>query len=188
MNRSLDTYLLKLDKWIDAETCRNTVAMLDATSWKPHTYVLADGETQSVSGEQELDVTYRADPALNTAIMKKMAAAVEFYAVRLQFPWFGALRQHSTVRYNRYGAGQLMLEHCDHIQSLFDGREKGIPILSCLTLLNDDYEGGEFVLWGDEIIPMQTGTTIVFPSNFMFPHRVDLVTSGLRYSCISWAW
>ena len=29
---------------------------------------------------------------------------------------------------------------------MFDGERKGIPILSVLGVLNDDYEGGEFYL------------------------------------------
>ena len=30
--------------------------------------------------------------------------------------------------------------HADHIHSMFDGEKKGIPILSVLGVLNDDYE------------------------------------------------
>ena len=69
---------------------------------------------------------------------------------------------------------------------MFDER-KGIPILSVLGVLNDDYEGGEFVLI-DEKINLSKGDIIVFPSNFMYPHKVEPVTKGTRYSYISWIW
>ena len=30
------------------------------------------------------------------------------------------------------------------------------------------------------------GSAVVFPSNFMFPHEVEKVTSGVRYSIMTW--
>ena len=61
---------------------------------------------------------------------------------------------------------------------MFDGERKGIPILSVLGVLNDDYEGGEFVLI-DEKMNLSKGDIIVFPSNFMYPHKVEPVTKAL---------
>ena len=43
-----------------------------------------------------------------------------------------------------------MKEHQDHIHSIFDGNEKGIPILSIVGNLNDDFEGSEFICRGQE--------------------------------------
>jgi predicted 2-oxoglutarate/Fe(II)-dependent dioxygenase YbiX len=195
MNRLLQNYLVKLDNWIDPDTCRRAVAAVETAKWQPHTYSFgtsADApDPQSLSGEQELDVATKGDPEISAAIMRKVAMATRFYTAAMQFPWMAAPTNHSDVRYNRYGPGQLMLEHCDHIHTLFDGNgagEGGIPVLSCLTLLNSDYEGGELFFWQDEMIEMSVGTTIVFPSVFLFPHRVEPVRSGFRYSCISWAW
>ena len=37
----------------------------------------------------------------------------------------------------------------DHIHSIFDGNIKGIPVLSVVGLLNDNYEGGDFVMFED---------------------------------------
>jgi predicted 2-oxoglutarate/Fe(II)-dependent dioxygenase YbiX len=80
-----------------------------------------------------------------------------------------------------------MALHADHIHSMFDGERKGIPILSVLGVLNDDYEGGEFYLI-DEKTDLSKGDIIIFPSNFMYPHKVEPVTKGIRYSYISWIW
>jgi predicted 2-oxoglutarate/Fe(II)-dependent dioxygenase YbiX len=81
-----------------------------------------------------------------------------------------------------------MKPHCDHIHSLFDGEQKGIPMLSVVASLNDDYEGGDFIMWEDQKLELPAGSIIVFPSNFMFPHSVNTVTSGIRYSFVSWVW
>ena len=51
--------------------------------------------------------------------------------------------------------------------------------------LHDDYEGGEFILCG-QALEKKKGSAVVFPSNFMFPHEVMEVTSGNRYSVMTW--
>jgi predicted 2-oxoglutarate/Fe(II)-dependent dioxygenase YbiX len=38
-----------------------------------------------------------------------------------------------------------------------------------------------------KIIKPKTGRTIIWPSNFMYPHKVIPVTSGTRYTLVSWA-
>ena len=69
---------------------------------------------------------------------------------------------------------------------VFDGEKKGIPILSVLGVLNDDYEGGEFIIFDDTEIKFDKGDVLVFPSLFLYPHKVEPVKSGTRYSYISW--
>jgi predicted 2-oxoglutarate/Fe(II)-dependent dioxygenase YbiX len=80
-----------------------------------------------------------------------------------------------------------MAMHCDHINTLFDGQRKGIPILSVVGLMNDNYTGGEFIMCGKEI-ELMAGDLLVFPSVFMYPHMVNPVTTGVRYSLVSWVW
>jgi predicted 2-oxoglutarate/Fe(II)-dependent dioxygenase YbiX len=80
--------------------------------------------------------------------------------------------------------------HVDHIHSLFDGQHRGIPILSIITLLNEDYKGGEFCfkLDGKEVeYKLKTGECLIWPSLFMYPHYVKPVTEGTRQSFVVWA-
>ena len=98
------------------------------------------------------------------------------------------LNGYSIIKFIRYNEGHQMAEHCDHISSLFDGKIKGIPMLSLVGQLNEDFEGGEFVMWGDKVIEFEAGDLIIFPSNFVYPHRVEPVTKGARYSYVSWAY
>ncbi len=44
------------------------------------------------------------------------------------------------------------------------------------------------VFWQDTHITLKAGEIMIFPSNFLYPHRVDLVTKGTRYSYVSWTW
>ena len=80
-----------------------------------------------------------------------------------------------------------MKEHWDGIQSIFDGENKGVPIMSCLGILNDNYKGGELVFFQDQIYKVNKGDILIFPSNFLYPHKVNEVTEGTRYSFVSWA-
>lgn len=98
------------------------------------------------------------------------------------------LHMACPVRFNRYTTNTLMKAHHDHIHSLFDGERKGIPTLSIVGLLNDNYEGGDFLFFEDYKIELKQGDILIFPSVFMFPHRVDKVTKGVRNSFVSWAW
>ena len=64
--------------------------------------------------------------------------------------------------------------------------------LSCVLLLNDDYEGGQLQFahpYKQEIIKsidVKPGRLIIWPSNFLYPHGVTPVTNGIRYSMVSW--
>lgn len=98
------------------------------------------------------------------------------------------LHMACPVRFNRYTVNTLMKSHHDHIHSLFDGERKGIPTLSIVGVLNDDFEGGGFFFFNDYEVKLKQGDILIFPSLFMYPHRVDKVKSGVRYSFVSWAW
>ena len=80
-----------------------------------------------------------------------------------------------------------MAQHCDHITNIFDGTRRGVPILSVVCSLNNDYSGGEFIMQGKKL-DFKKGDVLIFPSNFLFPHEVKPVKKGTRYSAISWTW
>ena len=96
------------------------------------------------------------------------------------------LTKFSPIRFNKYEVGNTMRKHYDHIHSIFDGQMKGVPIVSIVANLNEDYEGSEFMCREKEI-KLKTGDILMFPSNFMYPHEVKETTKGVRYSFVSWA-
>ena len=76
----------------------------------------------------------------------------------------------------------------DHIHSIFDGKEKGIPVLSFILNFNDDYEGADLFFWDNTTFKLGKGDIIMWPSNFLYPHGVTEAISGKRYSGVTWAW
>jgi predicted 2-oxoglutarate/Fe(II)-dependent dioxygenase YbiX len=93
---------------------------------------------------------------------------------------------YTQILFHRYNKGTKMNKHIDHITSIFEDR-KGVPILSVVGQLNDDFNGGEFVIL-DKTIKMKAGDILIFPSNFIFEHEVKKITKGTRLSFISWVY
>tara|TARA_B110000503_G_scaffold89663_1_gene135749 strand:+ start:1428 stop:2003 length:576 start_codon:yes stop_codon:yes gene_type:complete len=82
----------------------------------------------------------------------------------------------------RYQAGHKFKEHIDHYSG-------GLRTLSISILLNDDFTGGGLSFWQGRYVPpgfTQAGDAVVFPSSLAFPHQVEPVTGGERYSVVVW--
>ena len=77
-----------------------------------------------------------------------------------------------------------MSRHLDNIHHSH-GQQYGYPQVSALLFLNDDYEGGEFIV-AKEVYKTSKGSAIIFPSNFMFPHEVTTIRKGVRWSVVTW--
>ena len=79
-----------------------------------------------------------------------------------------------------YKEGYMFNEHVDELHNV--GR-----VFSCSIALNEDFSGGEFQFFrGSVTHDLSAGDIILFPSSFLFPHAITPVTSGERYSIITW--
>ena len=63
--------------------------------------------------------------------------------------------------------------------------------LSIIMNLNDDYEGGDLIFTDQknkEIkrLKLGKGSIVFFPSNFIYPHGIEPITKGTRYSVVAW--
>ena len=186
----LKNYIVRYEGFINKDICNKTIEELTSkeNEFQQHTFYNQKQQVnKSLSGNQELDIT-GADTTTKKLIMDRIWHMLSDYMKHINLPYFNAWSGYSSLRWNRYKETRKMAEHCDHIQSLFEGERKGVPILSCLGSLNDDYEGGELVFFGGETIEFKQGDLLIFPSNFLYPHRVEPVKSGVRWSYISWVW
>lgn len=90
------------------------------------------------------------------------------------------IEQDSGYDLLKYEVGGFYITHTDS----FKERPRAV---SCSFILNDDYEGGEFAFFDRELVyRLKKGSCIMFPSNFMYPHEIMPVTSGIRYSIVTW--
>jgi hypothetical protein len=178
---------IKIYDIIPKDICDKSISELQNITWSKHSY--SDNLNHySHNGDNELDNSWDEISTKNT-LMELFRNGIETYILTdFNFSWYTGWAGYSRIRFNRYNVDQIMDLHCDHITDLFDGTRKGIPTLSVLASLNDDYEGGDFVMFDDYHVRLKAGQIMIFPSNFLYPHKVEKVTKGSRYTCISWVW
>jgi len=192
MKQSLKDYILHLDKWIPQNVLDKSIEELSNNNiWKKHEY--ADSkkfQLNSKNEDKELDYYY--DDANKLTYIKEFYdltwKALEKYIIieKMGGDTFKGWNKFSQIKFHRYSKNQIMSKHSDHIHTLFEDDIKGIPILSIVGVLNDDYEGGEFIMFDDYEIKFKAGDLIIFPSIFLYPHLVKPVKKGTRYSFVSW--
>jgi len=93
-----------------------------------------------------------------------------------------SIKDIQVLKYEKNGKYKFHTDHGPYISRT----------ISCIYLVNDDYEGGElcFKFPGQDqelIIEKKSNRMIVWPSNFLYPHAVKPVIKGIRYSVVSWA-
>ena len=154
---------------IPGEMCQSLIDECNRKEWQKHKWNNYAAGTSESEPEKELDVMPCTQDQQNR-ITPHLVKALEAYQVKHSTPgekssppW---LTKFSPIRFNKYEVGNMMRQHYDHIHSIFDGKMKGVPIISIVANLNEDYEGSEFYCRGKEI-PLKTGDILLFPSNFM---------------------
>lgn len=100
------------------------------------------------------------------------------------------ITSYEQMQFGEYVVGDYYKYHKD---TVYVSGEDVLPCrkLSVSVLLSDpkDYEGGEFVMYNGDKEPLkplkEQGSVIVFDSRDF--HKVEPVTSGVRYSLVMWA-
>jgi predicted 2-oxoglutarate/Fe(II)-dependent dioxygenase YbiX len=109
-------------------------------------------------------------------------------------PFYGVeVRDRERSQILHYGVGGHYIPHVD-AETLYkddlghDVWEKTLDRdLSIVYFLNDDFAGGELVFPDlDLLIKPEAGTLVCFPSDHNFVHGVRPVTSGHRYTIVTW--
>ena len=177
---NIEDYIGYYEDVVPDELCWNILNydfMFQPSSYSNHKEVTASSKNRVNMDE----VWVKNDSIWYKKLKVSFEIAIKKYSET--FPLFSV--QHITdFRINRYSEGGYMSKHCDNIHHSH-GQKYGFPQASSLLFLNDNYEGGEFVV-ADEVYNTKKGSAIIFPSNFMFPHEVKPITKGIRWSIIAW--
>ena len=169
---------------IPKDTCRFVIDSIKNESWSSHLW--SSDETDQFSyPTKELD-SLESTPSLEDALNPLISLSVKYYNDFIGSEKVSQVTCFSPIKFNRYQKGQTMRIHCDHIRSLFEGEVKGIPVLSIIINFNDDYQGGDLIFWDNHKVDLGEGDVVVFPSLFLFPHRIEEVTENIRYSGVAW--
>jgi len=190
----LDECIFVAEKIIPADLCDAIVQDIETREWEPHTWYNPNTDIKYSEETKELDVQH-ATPELQKVLGNFVIESGRKYNQTYAFPYADQpgrpaqfVNQFCPIRFNRYAPGQIMRQHHDHIHSLFDGKMKGVPVLTFIFNFNDNYEGADLFFWEDTIVKLGKGDIIMFPSNWLFPHGVTEATKGVRYSGSVWGW
>ena len=183
---------IKVENVLPETLCKELVDSIDEKNWSTHTWYNPEQDSHQSHDEKELDIAFPG-PDSPSEIRDIVSKSFQEYAtvtnlIAKDIDFAGTIHQCSGIRLNRYTEGAMMRPHFDHIHSLFDGQQKGIPVLSMIGVLNEEYEGGDLVFGDDYKIETKTGDIVIFPSCFLYPHQITEVTKGTRYSFVSWGW
>jgi predicted 2-oxoglutarate/Fe(II)-dependent dioxygenase YbiX len=104
-----------------------------------------------------------------------------FYKVKFSKMNSGKINQIDLLKYSVGGKYEI---HTDHYTN-------APRHLSIIINLNDTYEGGDLIFTDQknkEIkrLKLNKGSIVFFPSNFMYPHSIQPITKGTRYSIVAW--
>ena len=183
----LDECIFIAQKAIPADVCDNLVQDIEKGEWQPHYWRDTYGQEIGEKLDKELDIQI-GNPKFQKLLTPFVVECGKLYNKEYSYYGRQIMYHFSTIRFNRYSPGQIMRKHHDHIHSLFDGKIKGVPVLSFILNFNDDYEGADLYFWNDTVVELGKGDICMFPSNWLFPHGVTEATKGIRYSAACWGW
>jgi 2OG-Fe(II) oxygenase superfamily len=68
-----------------------------------------------------------------------------------------------------------------------DNHTDEVRTVTAVAVLYSDFEGGELSFFGgDHVVDLDPGQVCLFPSTFQYPHSVEAVRSGIRYTMLTW--
>lgn len=128
----------------------------------------------------EKDYYYKEQFEISKKIYDSLESATHHYS-KILYPFCGQniKNREYSVHLLKYEKGGFLPAHQD----------LGVSsrILSTVTYLNDDYEGGEIEFQHSNIkIKPPAGSIIFFPSNFLYVHEVHPIIEGYKYSLPHW--
>jgi Rps23 Pro-64 3,4-dihydroxylase Tpa1-like proline 4-hydroxylase len=90
------------------------------------------------------------------------------------------IQEDSGYELLRYEEGDFYVQHTDS----FKEQPRALTIIMSM---NNGFEGGQVALFDRELMySLDCGDVLMFPSNFMYPHEILPVKSGVRFSIITW--
>lgn len=196
MKTNIRAYIKVFDGIFTKQQCEVIINSLDRSKSIPHTFYISSTNTVEKRGNDP-NISFLKDEKIDPIghlIKSQWHKLIGQYILEFlkdeKMGWYDSWNGFSFPKFMEYNEGTLMPTHCDHIFSLFEskGQPRGVPVLSVITALNNDYSGGEIIMCGKYKYRLKTGETLIFPSNFLYPHEIKEVTEGTRHSMVSWVY
>ena len=209
---NLKNYVMRIPT-LERGVCKKIITELDKQEWEDDHSLYSyndvkdfnnepiDNKEKTPSVDYTNFLTLRNSPTDNI-IIEALYDAIKTYVTEKGGDYLKGWQGYTAIKYHKYGVGNFMAKHADLMYIIGDnnGEEElgmidhpnkpfpGIPILSIIGVLNDDYEGGEVEMFEDTKFSLSAGEVLIFPSVFLYPHKVCDVLKGTRYSFVSWVY
>jgi len=145
---------------------------------------VGQGHRQNARTNLGLGITVSGEGVDNQA-MKDIHNQMYFLLLATTIPYTERYDIHELLYHEPYQA--LKYRPNEEYKGHYDGGTASGRAISAVVYLNDDYEGGhiEFPNFKIKLKP-EKGMLILFPSNFAYKHIAHPVTSGTKYSLVTW--
>jgi len=181
---TLSDHIVVIENAIPVALCDAVLKeYIDCDDWVPAT--TGDGKSDGERQCSNIGISYDNIMQKNLEVRKNLdkylyvSAANVIHQYSKKYPLCNVTHDTGYILL-KYEVNQFYAKHIDFFKDNF-------RVISCSFVLNDDYEGGEFAFFDRELVyKLKKGSCIMFPSNFMYPHEIVPVTSGTRYSIITW--
>ena len=197
MKYNIKDYIKVFDNsYFTEQQCKLIINSLDKSLTKTHTFYNVYDNKKKLVGDDPNQCFLKEDKVspvgnlIKDQWFKLIGEYISKFLQEEKMPWYKGWNGFSFPKFIEYTKGASMKKHCDHIHGLFEveGRPRGIPTLSIITALNDNYLGGDLIMCDKYKYKLKQGESIMFPSNFLYPHEIKKITKGKRYSVISWVY
>lgn len=184
MNNTLTQFIKVFPNALSTDDCLRLITHFESneTHWGP--VVNGDGSVNvdlSLKRVKQLHIRDDTDPEIDNLLFESTGTLLEQYVNDVNDFYPQATRdigyqiQKYDVNDGFYGW------HNDANAGIACGRT-----LAIVWYLNTVKEGGETEFrWGKKITP-RAGSALIFPANWLYPHRANIPTSGPKYVATTW--
>jgi|TARA_E500000318_G_scaffold41135_1_gene39252 predicted 2-oxoglutarate/Fe(II)-dependent dioxygenase YbiX len=114
-------------------------------------------------------------------IKQEIEKLYTYYKIKFPLMASSKIKQIDLLKYSLGGKYEIHIDHGTN----------ATRHLSIIMNLNNDYQGGDLIFTDQkhkEIkrLKLGKGSIVFFPSNFMYPHSIQPITKGTRYSIVAW--
>ena len=174
--------IVELKNIINPDFSKKIISLIDKRANKNLTVGLGDINTKirNVKGYQ-LDFKTPTNLFYWNYVKHEITRVYGFYKAKFPMMTSSKINQIDLLKYSMGGKYEV---HTDHFTD-------NVRSLSVIINLNEGYEGGDLIFTNQKKVELKTiklgkGSIVFFPSNFMYPHSIEPITKGVRYSIVSW--
>jgi hypothetical protein len=185
-NRPIKDYIKVFDNVLDSTICdliieeyKNSPEWTNTLTGSGHDPQARNCSVIPISHQDIIAINQENRQKIDQCLFETVSACIEKYSDATTKTDL-EIKEDSGYELLRYTTGQFYVEHTDSFK-------ESPRAITFILAINDDYEGGQISFFNRELTyKLKKGSCIMFPSNFMYPHEIQPVIDGIRYSMITW--